>query len=508
MSSQPPPSPQPPPPPPRAPTAVTGLGDDLLREIFLRLPDLPSLVRAAFACRAFRRAVRSSPAFRRSFRALHAPPLLALFLEPNFEVVPVFPCSWRRSDPDLVAADFFDIRLSRHGDADATGWEIHSKNPSNDGYFILDKVGAAGIKRRAAYNPLTQALDVFLYQPEVDIDLQFYTLSSENGHGPSRVVCVRHHRRRGERVTVFSSDTMEWKFFPNNTPPLREPGFTTGTVMRGLIWWQNLMYDQIVVLHTSTFHFSLIDVPTPLMTEWDESTYKLGETNDEKLCIVDIKDNTLVSFLLTAGDDDSVVERWVLYKEFPLDPIVNNTTGCSMEEDDCQVRVQLVAVIDGFIYLSIFYCKDAQSSELYLSLCLETSEMSELFKDTYRYNQEVHPYVMPWPPSLLQTKEDSETEFTSDSVVDDGPVCTEKASSVLIAALQSLSQALMDGNDSNKEIVADLDAFLLDTTKKTVAELDVFLRPNEDGEGSLMSKIASFDAQLVTARDRILRISA
>uniref|UniRef100_A0ACD5WG09 Uncharacterized protein n=1 Tax=Avena sativa TaxID=4498 RepID=A0ACD5WG09_AVESA len=302
---------------------------------------------------------------------------------------------------------------------------------------------------------------------------------------------------------------MEWKFFPNNTPPLRESGFTTGTVMRGLIWWQNWMYDQIMVLDTSTFQFSLIDVPTPLMTEWDESTYKLGETNDEKLCIVDIKDNTLVSFLLTAGDDDNVVERWVLYKEFQLHPMVKNVTGCSiMEEDDCQVRVQLVAVIDGFVYLSIFYCKDTQSFELYLSLCLETSEMSELFKDTYRYNEEVHPYVMPWPPSLLQSKEESETEFTSGSVVDNGPVGKEKASSVLIAALQSLSQALMDGNDSNKEIVGDLDVFLLDSNKETVAELDVFLRPNEDGEGSLMSKIASFDAQLVTARDRILRISA
>uniref|UniRef100_A0ACD6A7J5 Uncharacterized protein n=1 Tax=Avena sativa TaxID=4498 RepID=A0ACD6A7J5_AVESA len=300
---------------------------------------------------------------------------------------------------------------------------------------------------------------------------------------------------------------MEWKFFPNNTLPLRESGYMTSRVMRGLIWWQNWLHDQIVVLDTSTFQFSLMDVPAPLMTESDVLTYKLGETNDEKLCIVDIKDKTLVSFLLTARDDDSVVERWMLYKEFPLDPIVKNVTGCPiMEEDGCEVSVQLVAVIAGFVYLSIFYCKGAQCSDLYLSLCLETSEMRELFKDTYRYNEQVHPYVMPWPPSLLQSKEESETEFPGDSDADDVPVGAEKASSVLVAALQSLSQTLMGGGGSNIEMLAELDSLL--DSNKAVVELDAFLCPNEDGEGSLMSKIASFDAQLVTARDRILRISA
>ncbi|KAM0913101.1 hypothetical protein ACQ4PT_012375 [Festuca glaucescens] len=184
------------PPSPPTPTTITCLGDDLLREIFLRLPSLPSLVRAAFACRAFRRAVRSSPAFRRSFRALHAPPLLALFLEPSFEVAPAFPCAWRRCDPDLVAADFFEIGLSRHGDADATGWEIESPTPSYDGYFILVKVSAEG---SAAYNPLRQALDLYLGY----IDLHLYTLSSEHGKAPSRVVCVIHECGQSDRAALL-----------------------------------------------------------------------------------------------------------------------------------------------------------------------------------------------------------------------------------------------------------------------------------------------------------------
>ncbi|KAK1644762.1 hypothetical protein QYE76_062567 [Lolium multiflorum] len=248
---------QPPPPSPPTLTTITCLRDDLLLEIFLRLPSLPTLVRAACACRAFRRAVR--------------------------------------------------------------------------------------------------------------------------------VVCVIHERGRWERAAVLSSDTMEWQFFPKNPLPL--PGVAgTGRVLRGLICWPNWMHGQIVVLHTTTFHFSLIDVPTPLRTKWDNLTYKLGETEDGSLCFVDVKDGTLVAHrFLTAGDDHAVVERWMLYKEFPLHPIVKSLTGCSMEEEGCHVRVKVVAVIDGFVYLSVFYCKDTQPCELYLSLCLETSEMSEIFKDAYRY---------------------------------------------------------------------------------------------------------------------------
>jgi hypothetical protein len=105
------------------------------------------------------------------------------------------------------------------------------------------------------------------------------------------------------------------------------------------------------------------------------------------------------------------------------------------------------------------------------------------------------------------SQEDSETEVTGDRVADDGPVGTEEASSILVTALQSLSQALMDGSDSNKELVVELDDFLLDSTNETAVELAAFLRPTEDDKDSLMSKIITLDAQLMTARDRILRIS-
>ncbi|KQK12201.1 uncharacterized protein LOC106865425 isoform X1 [Brachypodium distachyon] len=488
-------------PPSSSSTSIASFRDDLLREVFLRLPDLPTLVRAAFTCRAFRAAVRSSPSFRRSFRALHAPSLLAFLLEPYMQVIPAFPSAWRRrSDPDLVAAfcaaDFFDIgRLSRDGQG--PGWEIHAQLPNFDGYVLLvngrtEQRAGEGV----SYNPLTQSLNLFLWRNLIDTHFEFHTLPSEDdGQGPpSRVVCVRHDCSWTKAsVAVFSSGTMEWQFFPRTTLLLREyDRAKPATVVRGLVCWAEWMDDQIVMLDTATFQFSLMDLPTPLKNGgWEETTFKLGETKDEKLCIVDIMGNTqtLVAWFLTA-EDHGVVERWTMYRTFSLQPIVKEFTNCSIEEE---VVMRVEAVIDGFVYLSIQCQKDTKPCQVFLSLCLETAEMNELFKDDgSRYYEEAHPYVMQWPPSLVQNKEESETEVTVDNVADYGRVGTKEASSVLVTALQSFKQALIMNDDED-----------------IMAAVDAYLSPIEDDfKSSLMSKITALDAQLTTARDRILRISA
>nr|XP_051207747.1 uncharacterized protein LOC127323679 [Lolium perenne] len=133
-----------------------------------------------------------------------------------------------------------------------------------------------------------------------------------------------------------------------------------------------------------------------------------------------------------ATSDGGAVERWMMYTKVPLPPIVKKFTGCLIEDEGCNVSVHLVALINGFVYLSIFYYRDT------------------------RY---AHPYVMAWPPCLVQSKEESETEFIRGSVADDRPVCAEEASTVLVTALKSFRQALMNYSDSNKEIVSELEAF-------------------------------------------------
>ena len=112
---------------PPAPTTISALNDDLLREIFLRLPAVTTLARAAFSCRAFLRAVRSSPAFRRRFAALRPPPLLGIFLDYVGADMPTLRPVRRSSDPDLAAAahgaDVFLTRIPGHDDA-SPGWQI------------------------------------------------------------------------------------------------------------------------------------------------------------------------------------------------------------------------------------------------------------------------------------------------------------------------------------------------------------------------------------------------
>ncbi|TVU34460.1 hypothetical protein EJB05_16293, partial [Eragrostis curvula] len=137
-----------------AATHISSLGDDLVREIFLRLP---SLVRHACTCPAWRRVVASSPAFRRRFPA----PLLGLFADNEYSGhfrLPAFaPADDSRSDADVLAAlrggDFglaaLDAQERDAGEVEPRRWLVAD---CRDGYLLLVNWDAAVL---AAVNPIS-----------------------------------------------------------------------------------------------------------------------------------------------------------------------------------------------------------------------------------------------------------------------------------------------------------------------------------------------------------------
>ncbi|KAF7025374.1 hypothetical protein CFC21_037559 [Triticum aestivum] len=242
---------------PAAPTTICGLGDDLLCEVFLRLPSLPSLVRAALTCPAFLRAVRSSPSFRRRFRDLHPAPLLGVFLDIYDSAMPAFVPNRHWSDPDHTAAvrgaDVFltrvpdvedegsddpdhaaavrgaDVSLTRvhedeseggDGDGDeesefeggykSPGWSMTS---CRDGYVVLV---SRSTKRAAVYDPLTRRLHLLRAPPvetREDAEPEFVVVTPEEDPRSFRVVCISKEMRAAQ-VAVFSPGSMEWQIFP------------------------------------------------------------------------------------------------------------------------------------------------------------------------------------------------------------------------------------------------------------------------------------------------------
>ncbi|KAM0839727.1 hypothetical protein ACQ4PT_060127 [Festuca glaucescens] len=105
--------------------------DDLLLEIFLRLPTPADLIRASAACVSFRRLV-ADRSFLRCFRKLHAPPLLGFLDQRGFNpAIPPHPSAPAASAVAL-AADFSFTFLP----SPASHWSVRDVR---DGRVLLDR---------------------------------------------------------------------------------------------------------------------------------------------------------------------------------------------------------------------------------------------------------------------------------------------------------------------------------------------------------------------------------
>ncbi|RLN23000.1 hypothetical protein C2845_PM07G14890 [Panicum miliaceum] len=380
---------------------------------------LATLVRAALTCRAWRRAVASSPSFRRRFRAVHPPPLLGLFFEapgpvqtPNTPAFPTFVPA-RRRDRDLTAAvrggDFFLTSLE----------DLPDEGPC---WYIVDRCRGCVLlvnwddDSLVVFNPLTRQIeDVFDLGPEDMFDdsrghyaqLNPRLLFSDEDPTSFRVVLLVHDECR-IRATVFSPDTWEWLVLPWVDVPASSGDDVCwiqqedGMQANGFLYWVYEDKRYLVSLDTATMEFCVTELPHCLR----DSTFDIGETKDGATCIV-YSDQLNVGVLMHTRDDDGV-EKWVLDRVVPLDRELERVLRVGL--DDGTVLNNLVAdhndlsvlaVQDGYVYLLSISSmhNDPQTPCWFLSLCLESMRLERLFRRSF--DNAVHPYIMAWPPSLV-----------------------------------------------------------------------------------------------------------
>ncbi|XP_044394022.1 uncharacterized protein [Triticum aestivum] len=307
-----------------SPTTISSLGEDLLCEVFLRLPSLPTLVRAALTCPAFLRAVRSSPKFRRRFRDLHPAPFLGVFLDIYDPGMPAFAPIRRLSDPDHAAAvrgaDVFltrvpDLEAEEEGGAEDEGegegedvdenigW---SMTECRDGYVVLiNRTFGRIIKRVAVYDPLTRGLHLLPAPPgePEESEVEFHVVTSDEDRRSLRVVCVCKEESGKVRVGVFSPDSREWHISPTGAR-LQLQDDDSGTLVNGYVYWASVSEAAIHLLNTATLQFSRMDLPRRMQ----RVGLKVGETSYGKLCLACASELTLDVWVRRA--DDNGVDKW------------------------------------------------------------------------------------------------------------------------------------------------------------------------------------------------------
>ncbi|XP_037473374.1 uncharacterized protein LOC119349440 [Triticum dicoccoides] len=380
-----------------ATTTISSLREDDLREIFLRLPDLRALIRAALTCRAWLGAVRASRPFRRLFRALHPAPLLGLFIPIDGSATPSFAPLRRRSDPDVTAAlrggDFFLTSLPLEADP-PKGWGLMD---CRGGYLLLWNTLSL-----AAVNPMTWAVDI-IPMPGDDVKagsrrhfsfLGFHLLCSDEHPSSFRVVCVCSNPRR-VRAAVFSSETWDWVVHPwVHVGGNRSLKFNAGTLANGSIYWPVDGEPRTIRINTATMDVSSVDLPSEVKVHG--FNFSAGDTKDGQLCIVYESDFFLHVWI--RGVDGDGIEIWVPHTVIDLSAEIDRVThGFAL---DLHGDLKVMEVRSGYIYLSTTCLTPAGTLHCwFFSLSLETLVLELLVSG--KFDGCAHLYNMAWPPSLV-----------------------------------------------------------------------------------------------------------
>ncbi|CAL5075047.1 unnamed protein product [Urochloa decumbens] len=404
-----------------APPAVASTGDDVLGDIFLRLPDTATLARAALACKRWRR-VASDPALLRRFHSLHGPPPLLGFImsEPPPRAFAVrgpdrlFVPAPTRGNPHhraaAAAADFdledFAAMNPRSGSV-IDEWLLRGY----DGGRLLLSYGFIEYEQLAVYDPIARTTYLVCRPDIMEFDFEFvkihYALLADEADASFRIVGAQFWNGR-VRAAVFSSRTDDWAPLPFLRAP--EPWRMLDGMRAGrFAYWQSNTrlhcwcedVERSLVLDTTTMEWTLIQVPFP-----KKESYCVADMAEHGgLCLVASKEQVVQ---IWAHDDNG---GWVIKKQVSL--LKQFGLLKKLRQDEWMKRVRVLAVKDGYVYMEFWSIRKPHSYLLVLHL--ETMNLRVIANHTTeKYRGPAFPFFMTWAPPLLSPADQEERLLQGD----------------------------------------------------------------------------------------------
>ncbi|XP_025801480.1 uncharacterized protein LOC112880973 [Panicum hallii] len=401
---------------------VASIGDDVLGDIFLRLPNTATLARAALACKRWLR-VASNPALLRRYHSLHGPPPLLGFImsEP-----PPRAFSYEAPDRLFIPAPSRNPHLNAAAaDADFHCLDFADMNPRSgsviddwllrayDGGRLLLSYGFLEYEELAVYDPIARTADLVCRPDIIQFDFEFvavhYALLVDEADASFRVVGAQFWNGR-VRAAIFSSRTGQWAPLPFLRAP--EAWRMRGGMRAGrFAYWQSntrlerYIYseeiERCLVLDTTTMEWTLIQVPFHAK----ESYCVADMAENGGLCLVASKDQ-VVQIWVRDNDGGWVIKKQIsLLKQFGLLK--------RLRHDEWMKRVRILAVRDGCVYMEFWSIRKPNSYLLVLDW--ETMKLSVIANDTDdKYRGPAFPFFMTWAPPLLSPAEQQRLRLEGD----------------------------------------------------------------------------------------------
>ncbi|KAG2624603.1 uncharacterized protein LOC120697426 [Panicum virgatum] len=392
---------------PAAPV-VAALGDDLLREVFVRLPTPADLLRAAAACKPFLRAARSAP-FLRRFRRRHpssCPRLLGcILLFPDhrggkLHLLPISPPSSSSSSAALAAngcgGDFALSFLPGGGwwgRGPATWEQLDCRN----GLLLLKNLGSQEL---AVADPISRRC-VSLPAPPAGRAVGYGLFADHGDSSEFRVVCLSRDTATSELRGLFvSSGELTWA---DVSGVQCQTDLAAGSRARAMqanrsLYWRLDGGERMVAFSTASMEFSVLDLP-PDLRELSFDAVDKGEEEDVNVLHLITMRGFRIEVWAGTVDDDGVIAWRRVEKSVRFHKVLTEMINPSV--DLYQHELDVIGVAAGVVFLR-------QWNHLF-SIDLETMRLKMLTNKDCA-GALIYPYTISWPPSFLNQQDKAPDE--------------------------------------------------------------------------------------------------